>query len=620
MSLIEELKRRNVFRVGLAYVVIAWLLLQVADVVLNNIDAPGWVFRAILLVLALGFALAVFFSWAFELTPEGLKKEKEVDRSKSITPTTGRKLDFAIMGLMALALGYFALDKFTGDDTSIAATTDRVATAAAKKAQAERVSPITEQASTSPGISVTAGTPPTRSIAVLPFVDMSPEGDQAYLSDGIAEELLNLLAQVSDLQVAARTSSFSFKGKDVQIADVARELRVAHILEGSVRKAGNRVRITAQLIKADDGYHLWSETFDRTLDDVFAIQDEISAAVVSALKIKLLGGVPKSVEVNPEAYALYLRGLYFRERRTQIDWENSALAYQQALEIDPDYAAAWAGLSMVLGSQAGQGYIDLREGYLQARSAAQKALALDPNLADAHAAMGLIQLNYEWDWDSTEVSFQRALDLAPGDARILAQMAILQRYLGELATSVEMNERAVALDPLSLNGYHQLGLALTWGGALDEAMAVYDHLLTLQPEYSAANMSRSRILLVQGKPGEALAAAEAETEPFWRRFGILICLYALQRNEEADLQLATFIEQNQNDSAYQIAEVYGARGDTDKVFEWLEIAYEQRDGGIPEMLHDPMLASFSNDPRWVELLKKIGLYEAWLQAGTESES
>ena len=416
MSLIEELKRRNVIRVGLAYVVIAWLLLQVADVVLNNIDAPGWVFRAILLVLALGFALAVFFAWAFELTPEGLKKEKEVDRSKSITRSTGRKLDFFIMGLMALALGYFALDKFTGDNPSTAATTDRGATTAARKAQAEPVSPIVEQANASPGSSGTAGTPPTRSIAVLPFVDMSPEGDQAYLSDGIAEELLNLLAQISDLQVAARTSSFSFKGKDAQIADVARELRVAHILEGSVRKAGNRVRITAQLIKADDGYHLWSETFDRTLDDVFAIQDEISAAVVSALKIKLLGVVPKSVEVNPEAYALYLQGLYFRERRTQKDWENSVLAYQQALDIDPDYAAAWAGLSMVLGAQAGQGYIDLREGSLQARSAAQKALALDPNLAEAYAAMGLIQLNYDWDWDSAEASFQRAMDLAPGDA------------------------------------------------------------------------------------------------------------------------------------------------------------------------------------------------------------
>ena len=617
MSLIEELKRRNVIRVGLAYVVIAWLLLQVADVVLNNIDAPGWVFRAILLVLALGFALAVFFAWAFELTPEGLKKEKEVDRSKSITRSTGRKLDFFIMGLMALALGYFALDKFAGDNPSTAATTDRGATTTARKAQAEPVSPITEQANASPGSSGTAGTPPTRSIAVLPFVDMSAEGDQAYLSDGIAEELLNLLAQISDLQVAARTSSFSFKGKDAQIADVARELRVAHILEGSVRKAGNRVRITAQLIKADDGYHLWSETFDRTLDDVFAIQDEISAAVVSALKIKLLGVVPKSVEVNPEAYALYLQGLYFRERRTQKDWENSVLAYQQALDIDPDYAAAWAGLSMVLGAQAGQGYIDLREGSLQARSAAQKALALDPNLAEAYAAMGLIQLNYDWDWDSAEASFQRAMDLAPGDARILAQMGILQRYVGDLATSVALNERAVALDPLSLNGYHQLGLALTWGGELDEAMAVYNHLLTLQPEFAAANMSRSRILLVQGKPGEALAAAEAETEPFWRRFGILMCLYALQRNEEADPQLATFIEQNQDDSAYQIAAIYGARDDTDEVFEWLEIAYEQRDGGLPEMLYDPMLTSFSNDPRWAELLKKIDLYEIWLRTRTE---
>ncbi|HLF31505.1 MAG TPA: hypothetical protein VI566_10825, partial [Xanthomonadales bacterium] len=345
MSLIEELKRRNVFRVGIAYVVIAWLLLQVSDVVLNNIAAPGWVFKAILLVLALGFPLVVFFAWAFELTPEGLKKEKEVDRSQSITHSTGRKLDFVIIGLLVLALGYFAWDKFLAGPTDEAgsAATSPVASSPTEPA-GDTVAAPTATASTQP-----ATTAPARSIAVLPFADMSPEGDQEYLSDGIAEELLNLLVQIPDLQVAARTSSFSFKGKDMKIAEVARELHVAHILEGSVRKAGDRVRITAQLIKADDGYHLWSETFDRTLDDVFAIQDEISAAVVAALKIKLLGAAPTSVEVNPEAYAMYLQGRYFTERRTQKDGENAVAAYEKALEIDPGYAAAWAGLSVVLG-------------------------------------------------------------------------------------------------------------------------------------------------------------------------------------------------------------------------------------------------------------------------------
>ncbi len=428
MSLIEELKRRNVFRVGIAYVVIAWLLLQVSDVVLNNIAAPGWVFKAILLVLALGFPLVLFFAWVFELTPEGLKKEKEVDRTQSITHSTGRKLDYAIIGLMALALGYFAWDKFLGGEGAAAPDAAPV-TAETTPAAAAAPAAASDTASTP----VTAA--PAHSIAVLPFTDMSPEGDQEYLSDGIAEELLNLLVQIPDLQVAARTSSFSFKGKEVQIAEVASALHVAHVLEGSVRKSGNRVRITAQLIKADDGYHLWSQTFDRTLDDVFAIQDEISAAVVAALKIQLLGAAPKSVEVNPEAYALYLQGRYFVERRTRKDWENAVSAYRQALKIDPNYAAAWAGLSQVLTAQAGQGYIELNAGTAEARAAALKALEIDPNLAEAHAALGQIQISYDWDWTGAESSLKRALELADGDSRNLTRMAGLQFALGNLDAS-----------------------------------------------------------------------------------------------------------------------------------------------------------------------------------------
>ncbi len=618
MSLIEELKRRNVFRVGIAYAVIAWLLLQLADVVLNNIAAPGWVFKAILLVLILGFPLVVFFAWAFELTPEGLKKEKEVDRTQSITHSTGRKLDYAIIGLMALALGYFAWDKFLGGEG--AAAPDAAVSGAAAPNAAPVTAETTPAATAAPAAASSpasghapATAAPARSIAVLPFTDMSPEGDQEYLSDGIAEELLNLLVQIPDLQVAARTSSFSFKGKEVQIAEIASALHVAHVLEGSVRKSGDRVRITAQLIKADDGYHLWSETFDRTLDDVFAIQDEISAAVVAALKVQLLGAAPKSVEVNPEAYAQYLQGRYFAQRRTRKDWENAVSAFRQALAIDPNYAAAWAGLSQILGAQAGQGYMELHAGNKEARAAALKALELDPNLAEAHAALGLIQLNYDWDWAGAEASLQQALDLAPGNAEILAQMGLLQRYLGNMDTSIELSRRALDLDPLALVGYHQLGLALTWNQQLDAALVIYVRLLTMNPAFTAANLARSRILLVQGKMQEAMAAAEAEAEPFWHAYAVLINLYAQKRTAEADALLPDFIAQNEHDAAYQISQIYGFRGDRDQVFEWLERAYAQRDGGLPEILYDPMMTQFSDDPRWAEVLKKVGLYEAWLK-------
>ena len=267
MSLFNELKRRNVFRVGIAYIVMAWLVLQVADVILNNITAPGWVFHVLLLFLAIGFPFAVFFAWAFELTPEGLKKEKDVDRSKSVTRITARKLDYVVIAVLVLALAYFTFDKFVLDPLR----------------DAELVQATTAD----------------KSIAVLPFVNMSNDPEQEYFSDGISEELLNVLAQFPGLQVAARTSAFQFKGQNRDIAGIAKQLHVNHVLEGSVRKAGNRLRITAQLIDADSGFQLWSETYDRELDDIFAIQDEISAAIGDALMIELKLGIGESGTALP---------------------------------------------------------------------------------------------------------------------------------------------------------------------------------------------------------------------------------------------------------------------------------------------------------------------------------
>ena len=597
MSFLEELKRRNVVRVGLAYAVFAWVLLQLFDVIGEILELPAWGGKLILVALVLGLPVALIFAWVYEMTPEGIKLEKEVDRSQSITHSTGRKLNTVTMVLMAVALAWFAWDKFGAvPDTATSAAVEAVA----------------EPAACEPADTATAAVTP-KSIAVLRFVDMSPSKDQEYLSDGIAEELLNLLVKVPELQVAARATSFSFKGKDVKIADVARELKVANVLEGSVRKSGDQVRITAQLIQADSGFHLYSETFDRTLDDVFGIQDEISAAVVEALKIQLLGAAPKSVEVNPEAYALYLQGRYFYARRTQADWEKASKAYQDALQIDPGYAAAWAGLSRVYYAQAGQSYIDLHQGTAQARQAAQKALALQPTLAEGYVAMSAIQMTYDWDWAGSEASLRRALELTPGLVDAIASLGILYRYVGDLDEAIELDRRAVQLDPLSLPGYHALGLALIYAGRLDEADEVYRHLLTLNPVFNAANLARSRVMLLQGRPDEALAIAQQEVEPFWREFGTLSSLYVLGRTAEADARLVDFIEQNQNDAAYQIAQLYGFRGDLDKVFEWLERAYVQRDGGLPEMLLDPYLRTFSKDPRWTELVKKVGLYDAWVR-------
>ena len=588
MSFFEELKRRSVVRVGIAYAVAAWVLLQMFDIIGEILELPTWGGKMILAALVIGFFLALILAWVFQLTPEGLKKETEIDRSQPVTRSTGRKLNSVTMVLMAVALAWFAWDKFgPGPDTAVTAAVE-------------------------PAASTTAAVA-AHSIAVLPFIDMSPEKDQEYLSDGIAEELLNLLVKIPDLQVAARTSSFSFKGKEVTIADVARELHVANVLEGSVRKSGNRVRITAQLIQTGSGFHLYSETFDRALDDVFGIQDEISAAVVEALKIKLLGARPKSVEYDPEAYALYLQGRYFFARRTRADWENAARAYEEALQIEPDYAAAWAGLSLVYANQAGAAYVDLHPGYAQARQAAQKALALDPSLPEGYLAQATIQMSYDWDWAGAEASLQRALDITPNMADAVTEMGLLQRYLGDLDQAIALERRAVALDPLSLRGHHALGMALIYAGQLEEAEQVYQHLLRLNSEMPTANQARARVLQLQGRPQEALAIAEQEADPFWSEYGTLIAFYALGRTEEADARLPGFIEQNQGDSAFQIAQIYGFRSDDDKVFEWLDRAYVQRDGGLPEMMLDPYLRKYWDDPRWAAILKKAGLYESWVR-------
>jgi TolB-like protein len=318
MSLFSEMKRRNVFRVALLYLVTTWLVIQVADVGISLLGLPLWTGRLVFLLLAIGFPLVMVFSWAYEITPEGLRKEQDVERDESITADTARKLNTAVVVLLVLALGGMVADRLIPDE---AAT---VQTAALEEP--------------------TAAGPSAQSIAVLPFVNMSADEGNEYFSDGLSEELLNLLAKVPSLQVAARTSTFTFKGSDASIPEIANELHVAHVLEGSVRKSGDDIRVTAQLIKASDGYHLWSETWDRRLTDIFTIQDEIAAAVVSALKVTLLGELPHARVTDPRAYELFLRSKAAANLSTEEGFEQAALLLNDSLAIDPEYAEAWAEL------------------------------------------------------------------------------------------------------------------------------------------------------------------------------------------------------------------------------------------------------------------------------------
>ena len=451
------------------------------------------------------------------------------------------------------------------------------------------------------------------SIAVLPFADMSLAKDQEYFSDGLAEQLINDLAKVSGLQVVGRSSSFQFKGKNEDLRDVGRKLGVANVLEGSVRREGNHVRITAELTKADDGFQLWSQTYDREINHIFAAQDEIARAVTGALQVKLLS--PNSPEVSsgsrsisPEAYQAYLQGQYFIARGQDKRNLDKALSYSdQAIKLDANYAPAWAQRSQVLRTMANLALIENTEAFHRARESAQKAIALDPNLAAGYLAMAMVQINHDWDWEGADVSLRRAGRLEPGSAEVLRCRAHLARVLGRVDEAIELYKHAIALDPLKANFYLALGYELYIGGRYEEARDALQRAQDLNPQLSSLHLTRGQILLSEGHLQEARAEMENETGEWEKLTGEPLAYYALGRREESDGALKQLIATYQNDCAFQIAEVYAYRGETDIAFEWLDRAYRQRDAGAPELKTDPLVRSLRQDRRYTELLKKMRL-------------
>ncbi|HEX8925318.1 MAG TPA: protein kinase [Terriglobales bacterium] len=448
------------------------------------------------------------------------------------------------------------------------------------------------------------------SIAVLPFVDMSPEKNQEYFSDGLSEELLNALAKIPELRVTARTSSFQFKGKNEDLRAVGKKLNVATILEGSVRKEAGRVRITAQLIKTSDGFHLWSETYDRKLDDVFAVQEEIAKSVASSLKLTLLsdkGSAPAAHAGNGEAYNAYLQGRYFFERRTKADLEKAVKYYLQAVKGDPNNATFWTGLAWTYGIQAGGGYVPGEEGYRNAREAAQKALALNSQMADAHAVMGWIQTSYDWDWSGADASFKKALALEPGNATVVREAAFLFAALGRFNEAIELNQRAVELDPLNASNYLTLGIVYYYAGYMHEAQSTLSKALELNAERPFAHAFLARLYLAQSLPQQALGEVEREPDALFRLHGLALVYHALGQNYESERAANDFIHDYGNDAAFQVAEIYAYRGQTDRAFEWLEKAYAQRDSGLAQMIGDPLLKSLQIDPRYAAFVRKLHL-------------
>jgi serine/threonine-protein kinase len=454
------------------------------------------------------------------------------------------------------------------------------------------------------------GSPTPATIAVLPFTDMSPDKDQEYFADGLSEELSNALATIPHLRVTGRASSFQFKGGRDAPRLIGEKLEVATLLLGSVRKAGARVRITAQLVKAADGSQLWSETYDRELTDIFATQDDIARSVAAALKVRLLGtGGPSSASraPNAEAYTLYLQGQYFLVRRGKEDVEKALGYYERALQIDPGYALAWVGVAAVHSNQANRGFVPVDEGYRKTRYAVEQALALDPGLAKAHVALGWIHRDYDWDWSGADAAFRRALELAPGDASVVRSAGGLAGTLGRFEEAVDLGRRAAHLDPLSASAHFTLGFNALRAGKTGEAETALRRTLELHPEYPAGHLLLGRVLIAQSNPDAALQEMQREKDAAFRRFGLVLAYHALGRGEEADAVLGELVEKDAKDSAFQIAEAYGFRGEVDEAFAWLERAYAQRDSGLADIKGDPTLARLEPDPRYVAFLERMRL-------------
>jgi TolB-like protein/Tfp pilus assembly protein PilF len=443
------------------------------------------------------------------------------------------------------------------------------------------------------------------------MVDLSPGHDQEYFADGLTDELLNVLAKSPRLRVAGRTSAFQFKNKQEDLRVIGKKLGVATLLEGSVRKSGSRVRITAQLVNASDGFHIWSETYDRELDDIFAVQDDIARSVAEGLKVTLLGATPGAsaprVTTAP-AYNAYLQGKYFLELNTKESLENALRYFGEAVELDPGYAPAWTGLSRAYGNRASEGYSPVDDGYKKARKAVERALELDPNLAEAHAALAVLRRTYDWDWIGADASSQRALQLDPGNPSLILEAARIASTLGRLDEAHDLTRRAAMADPLNVRVHYRLARYAYFLGRLDEAAVSFQNVLELNPEYPGAHEDLALVYLAQSRPDAALVEMEQEKRDLWRRYGFALLYHALGRQKEADATLRELVANYQDVAAFQIAEVYAYRGEVDRAFEWLERAYVRRDSGLSQIkAGGPHIKRLKSDPRYTALLEKMRL-------------
>jgi serine/threonine-protein kinase len=574
---LAELKRRRVFRVMVGYGIFAFAVLQVIEPVMHAYDLPNWLLTAVVSALAMGFPVAVVLSWIFDLTAAGVRRTPASAGPRAITLSRGR--------LAALLAGVGILAALPG-----------IAWYAWRHGHQQK-GPEASGAS----------------IAVLPFADLSPGHDQDYFSDGVAEEILWALSKVEGLRVPGRASSFWFKGKNVEPVEVARKLGVAHLLEGSVRRSGNKLRITAEVVKVENGERLWFQAFDRELTEVFAIQDEISRAVVEALRPVLLGSATAPSVGRPtndsEAYRLMLLGRALNVQLTEDSLRRAVAALEHAVEIDPALAQAHAWLGAAAYNLAGltRG-VERKDLERRGKEAADRAVALAPDLPMALSTRGLWRMGHDWDWDGARADLERAVLLGPNESPALNNLAIFRGVVGDIDDALKLERKAVNLDPLAANRIKNLSEFLLRGGHEAEAREQARRALEISPQSQAALEVLAEADLLAGRPEDALEAYSRLGGPF-RLMGVAVASFSAGKLEQSRAALET-LEQDHADRPYRIARVHAWMGTRNQALEWLERAYRMRDSGdrgIMKVKSDPLLRSLHGDPRYEALLQTMKL-------------
>jgi len=585
LSFFSELKRRNVVRVAVAYLVASWLILQVSDVILNNIEAPHWIFRVILMVLAIGLPLALLLAWAFELTPEGIKRDSEVPRSQYVTSRTGRKLDFVIIVVLVAAVGFLLVERFIRGN----AETTETLNARGKTPSADA----------------------RKSVAVIPFVNMSDDAQNEYFSDGISEELLNVLVGINGLRVPSRTSSFTFKGSHLKVAEIGEQLGVENVIEGSVRKDGDRIRVTAQLIDVATDTHLWSETYTRKLDDIFAVQDEIAHAIVTAMEISLSGEDREQLEAhstsNAAAYNKYLQGRHLWNQRSMQSLQAAIEPLREAVDLDPGFSQAWAALAdtYVLFPEYGVGSV--AEFIPLAREATQRALAINPDSARALTTSGYYKALFDYDWDGANRDFARAITLEPGYATAHHWFGEVLVAQGRLDEALEQLHIAAEADPLSAVIRDTAGYFLLYSNRLDEAEAQYMSALELDPSFYWPFQNLDILYTLRGDYAKARKMAQRHAE----LKGIdpapdLARIDAIENPALKQRALALLEQRNDMlEGVFGRAMQYLLLGEQDLALDSLERAFAAGDAWSIQMNWVYVYEPLHSNPRFQAMLKKM---------------